>query len=138
MQKLQGCAATSVEKSTIVHALLERFKTISERHVGGSTKFTTWIDIDHMLQHTNHYTKNRSGNVDWNLEMEEGYVLYNIFFAHFSDRNKEVIHICNFGTKFLNNNCSLCQGHFGLKGAIILGQCHHAFHVTCIAEHSLR
>jgi hypothetical protein len=63
---------------------------------------------------------------------------HNIFSAHFLEKNKVVIHTYNPGLEFLNNNCSLCQGHFGLKGAIILGQCHHAFHVTCIAEHSLR
>jgi hypothetical protein len=55
-----------------MQALLEKVKIISEQCIGGSTKFTTWGDIDHMLQCTNHYRKDKSGNIDWSLEVEEG------------------------------------------------------------------
>jgi hypothetical protein len=91
-----------------------------------------------MLQHTNHYSINRSGSTDWTLEVEEGWVPYNIFSTHFLKENKVVIYTCDPAPEFMNNNCSLCQGHFGPKRAITLRQCRHAFHVTCIAQHSLR
>jgi hypothetical protein len=64
--------------------------------------------------------------------------LHNIIFAHFLKENKVVIHACNPAPEFMDNNCSLCQSQFGPEGAITLGQCRHAFHVTCIAQHSLR
>jgi hypothetical protein len=62
---------------------------------------------------------------------------YNIFSTHFLEENQDVIHTYDPGAKFLNNNCSLYQGHFGLERTITLGQFCHAFHVTCIANHSL-
>jgi hypothetical protein len=65
-------------------------------------------------------------------------MLHNIFSARFLEENKEVIHTYDLGAEFLNHNCSLSQGHFGPKRAITLGQCCYAFHVICIAEHSLR
>jgi hypothetical protein len=117
-----------------VYASLEKFKTISERCIGGSTEVTTWGDIDYMFKQTNHYRKERSRNINWSLEVEEGWKPYNIFSTHFLEENKEVIHTCDPRAEFLYNNCSLCKGHFGLEGAIMLWQCHHAFHV----EHSLR
>lgn len=63
-----------------MHASLEKFKNISEQCIGGPTKFTTWGDIDHMLQCTNHYRKDRSGNIDWSLEVEEGecHIIYSL------------------------------------------------------------
>jgi hypothetical protein len=130
--------ATLVEEGNAVNALLERFKIISARPVDGSTKRTTWGNIDQILQRTNHYSKDRSRKIDWTLEVEEGWVLHNIFSAHFLKENKVVIHTCDPVLEFMDNNCSLCQGHFGPEKAITLGQCRHAFHVTCIVEHSLR
>jgi hypothetical protein len=63
---------------------------------------------------------------------------HSIFTAHLLEEKKVVIHTCDPGSEFLNNSCSVWQGHFGLEGAITLEQCLHAFHVTCIVEHSLR
>jgi hypothetical protein len=71
LQKLGGCGATLIEEGNAIHASLERFKTTSERCPSRTTKFTTWGDVDHMLQRTNHYTKDRSRNIDWSLEVEE-------------------------------------------------------------------
>jgi hypothetical protein len=121
-----------------VNALLKRFKIISARPVGGPMECTTWGDIDQMLERMNHHSKDRSGKIDWTLEVEEGWVPHNIFSAHFLKENKVVIHMCDPAPEFMDNNCSLCQGPFGPEGAIILGQCRHAFHVTCIAQQSLR
>jgi hypothetical protein len=76
----------------------------------------------------NHHSKDRSGKIDWTLEVEEGWIPHNIFFAHFLKENKVVIHTCDPAPEFMDNNCSkLCQGSFGPEGAIILGQCRHAF-----------
>jgi hypothetical protein len=91
-----------------------------------------------MLERMNHHSKDRSGKIDWTLEVEEGWVLHNTFSAHFLKENKVVIHTCDPAPKFMDNNCSLCPGSFGPEGVITLEQCRHAFHVTCIAEHSLR
>jgi hypothetical protein len=91
-----------------------------------------------MLERTNHHSKDRSGKIDWTLEVEEGWVPHNIFSAYFLKENKVVIHTYDLVPEFMDNNCSLCQGPFGPKGAITLGQCRHAFHVTCIAQYSLR
>jgi hypothetical protein len=117
-----------------VHTSLKRLKIISKWRIGGSTEFTHWGDIDHIFQHTNHYTKDRSGNIDWDLEVEEGWILHNIFSTHFLQENKVVIHTYDPRLEFLNNNYSLCQGHFGLQRAIILGQYCYAFQVTCIGR----
>jgi hypothetical protein len=65
-------------------------------------------------------------------------VPHNIFSTHFLKENKVVIHTCDLILEFMDNNCSLCQGPFGLEGAITLGQCRLAFHVTCITQYSLR
>jgi hypothetical protein len=81
LQKLQGCTSRSIEEGNIVHASIERLKTIKEQRVGGPTKFTTWGDIDHMLQRTIHYTKDRSGKTYWSLEVEEGWMPYKLFSA---------------------------------------------------------
>jgi hypothetical protein len=67
-----------------------------------------------------------------------GWISLNMFSTHFLKKNKVVIHTCDHAPEFMDNNCSLCQGHFGLERAITLGQCCHAFQVICIAEHSLR
>jgi hypothetical protein len=135
---LQETAANSVEQADAVNALLKEFKIISTQLVGGSTEYTTWGDIDQMLERTSHQSKNRSEKIDWTLEVEEKWVPHNMFSVHFLRENKVVIHKCDPAFEFMDNNCSLCQGQFGPKGAITLGQCRHAFHVTCIAEHSLR
>jgi hypothetical protein len=138
MRALRETAATSVEQADAVNASLERFKIISTRPVGGPTECTTWGDIDQMLERTHHHLKDRSGKIDWTLEVEEGWVPHNIFSVHFLKENKVVIHTCDPASEFMDNNCSLCQGPFGPEGAITLGHCCHAFYVTCIAQHSLR
>jgi hypothetical protein len=63
MRALREIVATSVEQADAVNASLERFKMISARPVGGPTKYTTWGDIDQMLECTNHYSKDRSGKI---------------------------------------------------------------------------
>jgi hypothetical protein len=110
-----------------VHTSLKRLKIISKWRIGGSTEFTHWGDIDHIFQHTNHYTKDRSGNIDWDLEVEEGWILHNIFSTHFLQENKVVIHTYDPGLEFLNNNYSLCQGNIAMPSKS------HA-----LAEHYLR
>ena len=121
-----------------MNASLERLKIISARLVAGSMEYTIWDDIDQILERTNHYLKDRFGKIDWTLDVEEGWVLHNIFSARFLKKNKVVIHTYDQALEFMDNNCSLYQGMFGLEGAITLGQCCHAFHITCIVEHSLR
>jgi hypothetical protein len=63
-----------------------------------------------MLERTNHQLKNRSGKIDWTLEVEEGWVPHNIFSAHFLKENKVVIHTCAPAPEYMDNNCFLCQG----------------------------
>ena len=63
--------------------------------------------------------KDRSGNTNWSLEVEEGWVPYKIFITHFLKENQEVIYTCNPKANFLNNYCSLYQVHFGPKEAIL-------------------
>ena len=117
---------------------LERIKIISTRLVGGFTECTTWEDIDQMLERTNHHSKDRLEKINWTLEVEKAWVPHNIFSTHFLNDNKVVIHMCDLAPEFMDNNYSLHQGSFGQEGAITLGQCCHAFHVTCIVQHSLR
>ena len=121
-----------------MNASLKKFEIISTRPIGGPMECTTWGDINQMLEHMNHHSKNRIGKIIWTLEVEEGWVLHNIFSVHFLKENKVLIHTCDLALEFMDNNCSLCQSPFGPKGAMILGQYCHAFHITCIVEHSLR
>jgi hypothetical protein len=62
---------------------------------------------------------------------------HNIFSMHLLEEKKVIIHTCDPGPEFLNNSCSVCQGHFDPERANTLGQCLHAFHVICIVEHFL-
>jgi hypothetical protein len=55
IQAVQETATTSLEQADAVNALLERFKMISARPVGGPTECTTWGDIDQMSQHRIEY-----------------------------------------------------------------------------------
>jgi hypothetical protein len=73
MWALRENATTLVKEGNAVNASLERVKIISARPVGGPMECTTWDDIDQMLQRTNHYSKDRSGKMDWTLE--DGYRL---------------------------------------------------------------
>ena len=138
MWALRETVAASVEQADAVNASLERFKIISAQSISGPTECTTWSDINQMLECMNHHSKDRSRKIDWTLEVEEGWVLHNIFSIYFLKKNKVVIYTCDPTPEFMDNNCSLNQGQFGPEGAITLGQCCHAFHVTCIAEHSLK
>jgi hypothetical protein len=55
-----------------------------------------------MLERTNHHSKDRSGKIDWTLEVEEGWVPHNIFSAHFLKENKVVIHTCDPAPEFMD------------------------------------
>jgi hypothetical protein len=138
MRTLRETIAMSIEQADAMNSSLERFKMISTQPVGGSTECTTWGDIDQIMERTNHHSKDRSGKIDWTLEVEERWVPHNIFSTHFLKENKVVIHTCDPAPEFMDNNCSMCQGPFGLEGATTLGQCRHAFHVTCTTQYSLR
>ena len=104
---LRETAAMSVTQTDAVNASLERYKIISARLVGGPTECTTWGDIDKTLECMNHYLKDSSEIIDWILEVEEGWVLHNIFSLYFLKENKVVIHTCGPTLKFMDNNCSL-------------------------------
>ena len=125
---LRDNAHTSIERADAALASMERFKMINARSARGPGECTTWSDMDQMLERTNHHLKERSGKIDWTLEVEEGWVPYNIFSAHFLKESKVVIHTYDPAPKFMDKNCSLCQNPFGLEGAITLGQCRLAFH----------
>jgi hypothetical protein len=55
-----------------------RLKTISEQRFGRSTKFTTCSGIDYMFQHINHYTKDRSGNINWRWRKSGCHIIYSL------------------------------------------------------------
>jgi hypothetical protein len=110
---LREIVATSVEQADAMNTSLERFKIISAQPVGGPMECTTWGDIDQMLERTNHHSKDRSGKIDWTLEVEEGWMPHNIYSAHFLKENKVVIHTCDPVPEFMDNNCSLYQGQVG-------------------------
>ena len=61
----------------------------------------------------------------------------NIFLSHFVESERKVIHTCDTVLALLQDKCSICQEHFGPKGAYTLGQCGHTFHITCVAASSL-
>jgi hypothetical protein len=92
---LRETAPTSINQADAVSTSLERFKIISARPVGGLMECTTWDDIDQMLERTNHHSKDRSGKIDWTLEVEERWVPHNVFSTHFLKENKVVIHTCD-------------------------------------------
>ena len=65
----------------------------------------------------NQHLKDRFGKIDWTLEVEEGWVLHNIFFAHFLKDDKVVIHMYDLVLEFTDNNYSLCQGPVWPRGS---------------------
>ena len=91
-----------------------------------------------MMDCINYNQKRKSNGIDWALEVEEGWVPYNIFSSHFTESERKIIHTCDPVPAVLNDKCSLCQEHFSPEGAYTLGQCGHNFHTTCISESSMR
>ena len=91
-----------------------------------------------MMHRTNHSRNDSKENVEWASEIEEGWMPYNVFSSHLSEKERMVVHTCDPSPEFLKGKCCLCQNGFGPEGAIQLGQCPHTFHITCIAEHCLR
>ena len=83
--------------------------------------FTVWDDIDQMMHSTNHFQNDKSGNVEWTSEIEEGWMPYNVFSSHLLDKEKKVVHTCDRARDFLKDRCCLCQNGFGREGAIRLG-----------------
>jgi RING-H2 zinc finger domain len=135
---LKKYAAESKVSCELVESSLERFKNIIGQRGHEPTKVTIWGDIAEMMDRTNYYRKGKSEGIDWALEVEEGWVPYNIFSSHFVESERSIIHTCDPVPAFLNDKCSLCQEHFGPEGAYTLGQCGHNFHITCISESSMR
>src|SRR5579875_1227568 len=90
-----------------------------------------------MMERTNYHTKGGGNNIDWALEVEEGWMPYNVFSSHFTEVERKVIHTCDIGSELLMDKCSLCLEHFGPEGTYTLGHCRHTFHITCIIISSL-
>jgi len=81
--------------------------------------------------------KEESSHINWALEAKEGWVPYNMLLAYIKEFKKIVLHACDPNLRILEALCSLFQGHFGPKGTLTMGQCHHTFHVTYIVRASL-
>ena len=135
---LKKDAARSNASRELLEASLERFKNTSAKEGRERTECTVWGDVVEMMDRTNYHRKGMSKDVDWTLEVEEGWVPYNIFSSHFMESERTVIHTCDPRPTFLDDKCSLCQEHFGPEGAYTLGQCGHKFHITCICGSSMR
>jgi len=135
---LKKYAAESQVSCQLVETSLERFKNVIGQRGHEPTKVTIWGDVAEMMDRTNYHRKGKGNGINWALEVEEGWVPYNIFSAHFAESERRVIHTCNPVPAFLNDKCSLCQEHFGPEGVYTLGQCGHNFHTTCISESSMR
>lgn len=135
---LKRNAARSNASRELLEASLERFKNTIGNGGRERTETTIWGDVQHMMDRTNYHRKEMSKDIDWTLEVEEGWVPYNIFSSHFMESERTVIHTCDPRPTFLDDKCSLCQEHFGPEGAYTLGQCGHNFHITCISRSSMR
>jgi hypothetical protein len=135
---LKKHAAGSRASRELLEASLERFKKAIGDRGREPTEITIWGDAVEMMDRTNYHRKGTSKDIDWALEVEEGWVPYNIFSSHFVESERTVIHTCDPRPTFLDDKCSLCQEFFGPEGAYTLGQCGHNFHITCIAVSSMR
>jgi len=87
-----------------------------------------------MFERLNHTKNKLSPNINWTLEVEEGWVPYNTLSAHIQKNEKIVVHSSNLSSRILEDTCSFCQVHFGPEGALTMGQCPHTFHVTCLVK----
>ena len=135
---LKKAAAESKASGELVEASVQRFKNTIGGRAREPTRNTIWGDVAEMMDRTSYYRNGKSTDIDWSLEVEEGWVPFNIFSSHFEESKRTVIHTCDPVPPFLNDKCSLCQEHFGPEGAYTLGQCGHNFHITCISESSMR
>jgi len=85
-----------------------------------------------MFKWFNHTKKEELSHNNWIMEVEEGWVLYNMLSIHMRESEKIVVHTCDLNLRILEALCSLCQSHFGPEGALTMGQCCYTFHITCI------
>ena len=134
---LKKIAAKSQEACELVDTSLERFKNFVGVRGYEATNVTIWGDVVGMMDRTNHVRKEKEGDIDWALEVEEGWVPYNTFSSNLVESERRVISTCDPAPAFLNDKCSMCQNHFGPEGAYTLGQCGHNFHSTCISASSM-
>ena len=136
-QDMKKCAIISHDFEGIVRSSLQEFNEAAAKSSGDATKITIWHNIEEMMERTIHNTKNKGGIIDWALEVEEGWMPYDVLSSHLDETKREVIHTRKPSEEFSKEKCSICQHHFGPEGAFELGHCNHKFHITCIARASL-
>jgi hypothetical protein len=117
-----------------VNTSLEEFKKYERLREHEPTKVTIWGDVEEMMERTNFNRMGKDDDIDWSLEVAEGWVPYNSFSSHFVESNRNVVYTCDPPPTILKEKCGMCRYHFGPEGAYTLGQCGHNFHVTCIAS----
>ena len=134
---LKKYAAKSGGSCELVNITMKRFKSLIGERGQGSERVTIWNEIGEMMERTDYARLRKSNALDWALEVAEGWVSYSIFSSHFAEAERKVVHTCDTVSALLQDKCSICQEHCGLKGAYMLGQCGHTFHITCVAARSL-
>ena len=135
--ELKKYAAKSGGSCELVDTTMKRFKSLIRERGQGSERVTIWSEIGEMMERTDYARLGKSNVLDWALEVAEGWVPYSIFSSHFAEAERKVVHTCDKVPALLQDKCSICQEHFGPKGAYTLGQCGHTFHITCVAASSL-
>ena len=135
--ELKKLSATSNVVSEHVHDSLERFNKYVGSQGHGRTEVTVWGDVEEMMERTNFNRKGKAKDIDWRLEIEEGWVSYNTLSSDFLEDDRKIISTCDPPPPVLKEKCIVCQHHFGPEGAYTLGQCGHNFHVTCISKCAL-
>ena len=134
---LKIIAARSRDSREIVDTSLEIFQKHAEKQRYNPMEVTIWGDVDEMMERTNHCKMGKNNEVDWTLEIEEGWAPYNTLSSHLQESARKVINTCEPPPAILKANCSMCLQYYGPEGAYTLGQCGHNFHLTCICRHAL-
>ena len=137
LKALLKFAMKSEEDCKNVESSFWRLKHMFQVHPTGSTENTIWGDMDAMFERLNHALQDERRHINWNLEVEEGWIPYGTLSAHVKQNEKTLVHGCDPSSPLLTGLCSLCQGPYGPEGALTLGQCRHTFHVTCILKCAL-
>lgn len=135
--QLKNLAATSNVVSEHVHDSLEKFEKYIGKGGHERTEVTIWGDVCEMMDRTNFNRAGKTNDIDWTLEIEEGWVPYNTFSSEMKEHERKVISTCDPPPKLLKEICIICQYHFGPEGAYTLGQCGHNFHATCLSKCAL-
>ena len=136
-QDMKKCAITSMDVEEAIQSSLQKYNEAAAKGGEDATKITIWRDVEEMMERTLHSSKNRRGVIDWALEVEEGWMPYDVLSSHLDESKREVIRTRKPSEEYSRETCSICQQYFGPEGAFEMGHCNHKFHITCIAKAAL-